>query len=68
MCRVTQAIEDEILAALEELLESLKQVQQKREDKKRQQTQQQQQQQESQDEPIVDRLAELRLLRTLQYE
>lgn len=62
----TQSIEDEILAALEELLDSLKQEQKKRDDKKKQQQQQSQQQQEPGDQPLVDSLAELKLLKTLQ--
>jgi hypothetical protein len=64
----TQAIEDEIIAALEELLEALKQVQKKRDDEKKEQQkqQQQQQQQDPSDQPLVDSLSELRLLKTLQ--
>lgn len=61
----TQAIEDEILFSLEELLESLKQVQKKREENKRQASGQPGQG-GSEDQPLVDNLAELRLLKTLQ--
>ena len=65
---LTQAIEDEIIGALDEMLDSLKQVQKKREEKKKQASQQQQQQQSSnpEDEPLVDSIAELKLLKTLQ--
>ena len=64
---LTLAIEDEIIGALDEMLESLKQVQKKREDKKKQQQEQQQQQQGNpEDEPLVDSIAELKLLKTLQ--
>ncbi len=63
----TQAIEDEIIGALEEMLDSLKQVQKKREDKKKKSDQQQQQQSSNpEDEPLVDSIAELKLLKTLQ--
>ncbi len=63
----TQAIEDEIIGALEEMLDSLKQVQKKRDEKKKKSDQQQQQQSSSpEDEPLVDSIAELKLLKTLQ--
>ena len=56
-----------IIGALEEMLESLKQVQKKRDEKKKQTDQQQQQQSSNQDdEPLVDSIAELKLLKTLQ--
>ena len=61
----TLVIEDEIIGALEEMLDSLKQVQKKREEKKQQQQQQQQQQGEK-EEPLVDSISELKLLKTLQ--
>ncbi len=64
---LTLTIEDEIIGALGEMLDSLKQVQKKREDKKKQQQDQQQQQSSNpQDEPLVDSIAELKLLKTLQ--
>lgn len=64
---LTRSIEDEIIGALEEMLESLKQVQKKRDEKKKQSDQQQQQQSSNQeDEPLVDSIAELKLLKTLQ--
>ncbi len=62
----TQSIEDEILFSIEELLESLKQVQKKREENKRQGGGQQGQQGSQEEQPLVDNLAELRLLKTLQ--
>ena len=64
---LTQAIEDEIIGALDEMLDSLKQVQKNREEKKKQPVQQQQQQSSNpEDEPLVDSIAELKLLKTLQ--
>jgi len=63
----TKAIEDEIIGAVEEMLESLQQVQKKRDEKKKRQNQQQQQQSGSEEEePLVDSISELRLLKTLQ--
>ena len=62
----TLAIEDEIVGALEEMLESLKQVQKKRDEKKKQQQSQQQQSGGEQEEPLVDSISELKLLKTLQ--
>jgi hypothetical protein len=63
----TQTLEDEVIAGLEELLESLKQVQKKREEnEKKMQGMQQGQPQDPKDQPLVDSLAELRLLKTLQ--
>jgi hypothetical protein len=63
---MTLAIEDEILGALEEMLESLKQVQKKREEEKQQQGGGQQGGGNPEDQPLVDKLAELRLIKTLQ--
>ena len=64
----TQSIQDEILGALDEMIESLQEVQKKR-DEKKQQNQKQgpsdsggQQQEES----LVGKIAELRLIKTLQ--
>jgi hypothetical protein len=64
---LTVAIEDEIVSSLEEMIEALVQVQKENREK-----QQQQQQQGSPppgqpgDQPLIDKLAELRLIRTLQ--
>ncbi|MCU0709155.1 MAG: hypothetical protein MUF23_12770 [Pirellula sp.] len=65
---MTLAIEDEILGALEEMLESLKQVQKQREEEKQQKQQGGGQQGggSPEDQPLVDKLAELRLIKTLQ--
>jgi len=64
----TIAIEDEILGALEEMLQSLQEVQKKREEEK--QNQQQGGGQSpgggEQEEPLVGKIAELRLIKTLQ--
>lgn len=63
----TQGIQDEVLGALEEMLESLKQVQKKREEQKQeQQGGGQQGGGNPEDQPLVDKLAELRLIKTLQ--
>ena len=63
---MTLAIEDEILGALEEMLDSLKQVQKQREENKQQQGSGQQGGGGSEEQPLVDKLAELRLIKTLQ--
>jgi len=64
----TIAIEDEILGALDEMLQSLQEVQKKREEEK--QNQQQGGGQSpgggEQEEPLVGKIAELRLIKTLQ--
>jgi hypothetical protein len=62
---LTQAVEKDVIEALEELIEALqKEMEKSDEDKKKQQQQQQQQQEQSQ--PLVDQLAELKMLRSLQ--
>src|SRR5207244_286228 len=50
--------------ALQEIIESLQKEMEKKDEKKKQQQQQQQQQQ--QDQALVDQLAELKMLRSLQ--
>jgi viroplasmin and RNaseH domain-containing protein len=63
------SIEEEIVTALEEMLGALEQLQKNNEEKKQQQQQQQSQQQQPGDQniqPLVDALAELRLIKTLQ--
>ncbi|MCA8983724.1 MAG: hypothetical protein R3C12_14355 [Planctomycetaceae bacterium] len=61
---LTLAIEDDIIEALEELVEALRKEMEKLEE----QEQQQQQQQQQQDDPeLIDLIAELKLLRSLQY-
>ncbi len=62
---LTQAVEKDVIEALEELIEALqKEMEKSDEDKKKQQQQQQQDQEQSQ--PLVDQLAELKMLRSLQ--
>lgn len=60
---VTQAIEEDIIAALEEIIAALEKAQA---DMESQQQQQQQQQGQPSDPPLVDRLAELKMIRALQ--
>jgi hypothetical protein len=64
--KLTVAIEQEIISSLEEMIEALVAVQ--KDQKKRQEQRQQGQPQQGQpgDQPLVDQLAELRLIRTLQ--
>lgn len=62
---LTQAIEKDIIDALQEIIEALQKEMEKQDEKKKQQQQQQQQQQE-QDKALVDQLAELKMLRSLQ--
>lgn len=65
----TQSIQDEILGALEEMIDALQQVQKKRDEEKQQQQQQGGGQSDGggqQEQPLVDKLSELRLIKTLQ--
>lgn len=62
---LTQAVEKDVIEALEELIEALQKEMEKSDDDKRKQQQQQQQDQE-QSQPLVDQLAELKMLRSLQ--
>ena len=63
--RITQGIEEEIIEALEELIAALQKAQ--REQEQRQQQQQQPGQAgQPQDQPLVNQLAELRMIRSLQ--
>ncbi len=62
---LTQGIQKDIIESLEEMLEALQKEMEKSKDKKQQQQQGQQGQQ--QDPALVDALAELRMLRSLQY-
>ncbi len=59
-------IEEEIVSSLEEMVAALVQVQKDNKDKARQQQQGQPQQGQPGEQPLVDKLAELRLIRTLQ--
>ena len=64
---VTQEIEADIVETLNELIEALVQRQQDQEEEQQQQEQQQQQQQgEPGEEPLVDQIAELKMLKSLQ--
>lgn len=61
---LTQQSQEEIIAALEEMIAALQKAQQDQE--QRQQQQQQQQQMQPGDPALVDRLAELKMIRSLQ--
>ncbi len=64
--KMTMAIEQEIITALEEMLAALAQVQKEQQQRQQQQDAQPQQTPSSGEQPLVDKLAELRLIRTLQ--
>jgi hypothetical protein len=59
----TQGLEEDIIAALEEMIEALQKAQKEMEE---QQQQQQQQQQGKQDRALIDQIAELKMIRALQ--
>jgi hypothetical protein len=61
---ITIGAEEDIIAALEELIEALQKAQKDLEDQ--QQQQQQQQQQGEQEQPLVDAIAELKMIKSLQ--
>jgi monoamine oxidase len=63
--KLTTTIEQEIISSLEEMVGALVQVQKEQKEKKQKQ-QGQPQQGEPGEQPLVDKLAELRLIRTLQ--
>jgi hypothetical protein len=64
---ITQGLEEEIIASLEELLAALEQAQQKLEEQKQQQQQQQGQPQGGpQEQPLVDQIQELKMIKSLQ--
>ena len=63
--QVTQAIEEDIIAALEEMIEALKKAQKEAEEKKKKQ-QGQPPPGSQQDPPLIDTLAELKMIRALQ--
>lgn len=63
---VTQGIQEDILAALEEMVQALQQAQRDLEEQRQQQQDQQPMQQGDSEQPLVDALAELKLLRTMQ--
>ncbi len=62
---LTQTIERNVIEALEEMIDALQKELEKQKDKDKQQ-QQQQQQGQPEDDPLVDALAELKMLRSLQ--
>jgi thiamine pyrophosphate-dependent acetolactate synthase large subunit-like protein len=61
--RFTIGVEEDIIAALEELIAALQQAQRDQEEK---QQQQQQQQQQDDEQPLVDQIAELKMIKSLQ--
>ncbi len=63
---LTQTIEQNVIEALEEMIDALQKEIEKSKDKDQQKDQQQQQQQEPGDDPLVDALSELKMLRSLQ--
>ena len=64
---VTQGMQADVLAAIEEMIAALQQAQKDLEKQKQQQQQQQQQQQgQPGEQPLVDSIAELKLLRTME--
>ncbi len=63
---ITQGIEEEIVTALEEMIAALQQAQQDLEEKKQQDEKQQAQPAEPGEEPLVDKIAELKMIRALQ--
>lgn len=62
---LTQAVEKDVIEALEELVEALQKEMEKSDEEKKQQ-QQQQQQNDDDSQPLVDQLSELKMLRNLQ--
>ena len=63
---VTQGVQKDILAALEEMIAALQQAQRELEQRQQQRQQNPQQQMNPQDQPLVDALAELKLIRTME--
>lgn len=63
---LTQEIEKDIVSALEEMIEALQKEMEKSDEEKKQQ-QQQQQQGSPQDQALIDMLAEIKMLRSLQF-
>jgi hypothetical protein len=62
---ITQGYEEDIIASLEEMIEALQKAQEDLE-KQREQQQQQQQTVSPEDMPLVDQLAEIKMIRALQ--
>jgi hypothetical protein len=63
---ITQGIEEEIIATLEELLQAMEQAQQKLEEQKKQDQQQQPMEGGQQEQPLVDAIQELKMIKSLQ--
>ena len=63
---ITQGIEEEIITALEEMIAALQQAQQDLEEKKQEEQQQQGNPTQPGEEPLVDQIAELKMIRALQ--
>ena len=63
---LTLLTEQEIIDAIEELIEALKQAQKDQEEREKQQQQQQQQPMGTQDEALVNKIAELKLIKMMQ--
>lgn len=64
--KLTTTVQQEIISSLEEMVAALVQVQKEQKEKKQKQQPGQPQQGEPGEQPLVDKLAELRLIRTLQ--
>jgi hypothetical protein len=62
----TQAIEADIITALEEMIAALQKAQQEAEERRNQPQQQQQQQGDPANQPLVNKIAELKMIRALQ--
>ena len=60
---ITQGLQEDILSALQEMIESLQKEQRKREQEKQQQQQMQMQQNQPGEDPLVDSIAELKLIK-----
>ncbi|MEE8451767.1 MAG: hypothetical protein V3R99_07620, partial [Thermoguttaceae bacterium] len=63
---ITQAIEEDVIAALEEMVDALKKAQEEMEDKQQEEQKEQKPPGEEQEPPLIDMLAELRMIRALQ--
>lgn len=63
---VTLGTEEDIVAALNELIAAMQQAQKDQEEKKQQQQQPQSMQGEPEDQPLVDKIAELKMLKAMQ--
>ena len=64
--KLSQAIEQDIIESLEEMIDALQKELEKVEDEDKDQKDQKPQQQQQQEPPLVDKLAELKMLRALQ--